>query len=100
MSKKNYWKAHFVINPNSHSFQGTNYHSCGICEVHYENDKPVAWTENYPNISSTDESVEVAVEESQGLMKLYMKALNEPIYIIRKDADGKEFLEIYKKEGK
>lgn len=90
MTKKNYWKPHFVISESFHN--GVKYYTSGISEVHYEDDVITGYSRNMMDVSMTDDDINFAVNESIGLMKIYHNALKNDILI--ETPDG---LIVYKK---
>ena len=79
MSKRNYWKPHFVTKLVEHN--GVSYYQTGIHEVHYENDVINGWTENTCDVTMTEDTIDESYEESVGLFKLYQSALTNIHYI-------------------
>lgn len=93
---RTYWKPHFVIT--KETIAGVVYQKCGIKEVHYEDDVPVLWTQEYMNITSHEESIEESLEQSIGLMDLYINAKDNTIFIESKDENNKDILVAYHKQ--
>lgn len=97
MSSKNYWKPHFVITPRVDKDEDAYYHSCGVSEVHYENDVPVGWT-SPQTIDFVDEDMDYALKETKGLMTIYLRALSNVVYIVSYK-DDMPYLEIYEESS-